>query len=408
MTLLLRNRGAMLLLMLNIFLAFTGIGLVVPIMPTYMNELGIGGSIVGLLVAAFSLTQLILSPLAGGLSDRMGRKKIIVGGLVVFALSELMFGLAESSWLLFASRMLGGAGAAMIMPAVMAYVADTTSMEERAKGMGLINAAITTGFLIGPGLGGYLAELGIRLPFFAAAGAAAFVAVLTLFVLPESRSSAELGAAKSTQENKDSKDSLITQLVRSYREPYFFGLVIVFVLSFGLANYETVFGLFVDHKFGFTPKDIAFVITFGSISGAVIQVTAFSWILNRFGENKVISASLLVSGLSILLTLFVHGYWAIVTVTFIVFLAMDILRPAVGTQLSKMASESQQGFVMGMNSAYTSLGNIAGPIVAGVLFDLDINLPYTVAALVLMLCFIMSLGSRKRMNRPDLQAKQAD
>ncbi|CQR53477.1 MFS transporter [Paenibacillus riograndensis] len=408
MTLLLRNRGAMLLLMLNIFLAFTGIGLVVPIMPTYMNELGIGGSIVGLLVAAFSLTQLILSPLAGGLSDRMGRKKIIVGGLVVFALSELLFGLAESSWLLFASRMLGGAGAAMIMPAVMAYVADTTSMEERAKGMGLINAAITTGFIIGPGLGGYLAELGIRVPFFAAAGAAAFVAVMTLFVLPESRSSAELGAAKSTQENKDSKDSLITQLVRSYREPYFFGLVIVFVLSFGLANYETVFGLFVDHKFGFTPKDIAFVITFGSISGAVIQVTAFSWILNRFGENKVISASLLVSGLSILLTLFVHGYWAIVTVTFIVFLAMDILRPAVGTQLSKMASESQQGFVMGMNSAYTSLGNIAGPIVAGVLFDLDINLPYTVAALVLMLCFIMSLGSRKRMNRPDLQAKQAD
>ncbi|KWX79726.1 MFS transporter [Paenibacillus jilunlii] len=408
MTLLLRNRGAMLLLMLNIFLAFTGIGLVVPIMPTYMNELGIGGSIVGLLVAAFSLTQLILSPFAGGVSDRVGRKKIIVGGLVVFALSELLFGLAESSWLLFASRMLGGAGAAMIMPAVMAYVADTTSMEERAKGMGLINAAITTGFIIGPGLGGYLAELGIRVPFFAAAGAAAFVAVVTFAVLPESRSSAELGAAKSIQENKDSKDSLITQLVRSYREPYFFGLLIVFVLSFGLANYETVFGLFVDHKFGFTPKDIAFVITFGSISGAVIQVTAFSWILNRCGENKVISASLLVSGLSIFLTLFVHGYWAIVTVTFIVFLAMDILRPAVGTQLSKMATESQQGFVMGMNSAYTSLGNIAGPIVAGVLFDLDINFPYAVAALVLMLCFLLSLGSRKRMGRPDQQAIHGD
>ncbi|MEC0172219.1 MFS transporter [Paenibacillus graminis] len=405
MKLLLRNRGAMLLLMLNIFLAFTGIGLVVPIMPTYMNELGIGGSIVGLLVAAFSLTQLILSPFAGGVSDRMGRKKIIVGGLVVFALSELLFGLAESSWLLFASRMLGGAGAAMIMPAVMAYVADTTSMEERAKGMGLINAAITTGFIIGPGLGGYLAELGIRVPFFAAAGAAAFVAVMTLIVLPESRLTAQLGIVKPMQENKD---RLISQLVRSYREPYFFGLLIVFVLSFGLANYETVFGLFVDHKFGFTPKDIAFVITFGSISGAVIQVTVFSWILNRFGENKVISASLLISGLSIFLTLFVHGYWAIVTVTFIVFLAMDILRPAVGTQLSKMAVESQQGFVMGMNSAYTSLGNIAGPIVAGVLFDLDINFPYAVAALVLVLCFLLSLGSGKRMSRPDLQANHSD
>lgn len=396
MALLLKNRGAMLLLMLNIFLAFTGIGLVVPIMPTYMNELGIGGSVVGLLVAAFSLTQLLVSPFAGRLSDKMGRKKIIVGGLIVFALSELLFGVANASWVLFISRMLGGIGAAMIMPAVMAYVADTTTSVERAQGMGFINAAITTGFIIGPGIGGDLAELGIRVPFFVAAGAAAVVSVITLLVLPESRSAMkreEAGAANSNN------DSLIMQLMRSYREPYFFGLVIVFVLSFGLANYETVFGLFVDHKFGFTPKDIAFVLTFGSIAGAVIQITAFSWILNRFGENKVISIALLSSGVFILLTLLVHGYWAIVTVTFIVFLSMDMLRPAVGTQLSRLADESQQGFVMGMNSAYTSLGNIAGPIVAGILFDLDINLPYGAASLVLVLCFVLSLSFGRRMKR---------
>lgn len=90
---------------------------------------------------------------------------MIVAGLIVFAFSELLFGLANVSWLLFVSRLLGGVGAALIMPAVMAYVADTTSFEERAKGMGLINAAITTGFIIGPGIGGYLAELGMRVPF---------------------------------------------------------------------------------------------------------------------------------------------------------------------------------------------------------------------------------------------------
>lgn len=403
MSLLLRNRGAMLMLMISIFLTFTGIGLVVPILPTYMNELHIGGSVVGMLVAAFSLTQLIVSPLAGRLSDKMGRKKIIVMGLVVFSLSELVFGLAQQPWMLFVARMLGGIGAALIMPAVMAYVADTTSMEERAKGMGLINAAITTGFIIGPGIGGYLAEFGIRVPFFAAAAAAAFIAILTFILLPESRSAAaDQDHASARQQN----ESLAAQLVRSYREPYFIGLVIVFVLSFGLANYETVFGLFVDHKFGFTPKDIAFVLTFGSIAGAVVQLTAFSWILNRFGENRVISVCLLASGVFILLTLFVQGYFAIMAVTFIVFLAMDILRPAVGTQLSKMAGETQQGFVMGMNSAYTSLGNIAGPIIAGFLFDLDINFPYVAAALVMVLCFLMSLGTGKRMaRRGSLQAK---
>ncbi|GGG13227.1 multidrug resistance protein 2 [Paenibacillus albidus] len=393
MSLLLRNRGAMLLLMLNIFLAFTGIGLVVPIMPTYMNELHIGGSVVGLLVAAFSLTQLLVSPFAGRVSDRLGRKNIIVGGLIVFAVSELMFGLANVPWLLFISRMLGGIGAAMIMPAVMAYVADTTSLEERAKGMGLITAAISTGFIIGPGLGGYLADFGIRVPFFFAAGAAAVVSVVTFLILPESLSAAQRAEAKVSQEQKE---SLWSQLLRSYREPYFFGLVIVFVLAFGLANYETVFGLFVDHKFGFTPKDIAFIITFGSIAGAVVQVSVFGWILNRFGENKVISICLLVAALFILLTLFVQGFVVIVAVTCIVFFAMDILRPAVGTQLSKMAGESQQGFVAGMNSAYTSLGNIAGPIVAGYLFDLNINFPYAAAALVLGLCFWLSLSSGKR------------
>ncbi|WP_310831741.1 MFS transporter [Paenibacillus pedocola] len=401
MSLLLRNRGAMLMLMISIFLTFTGIGLVVPILPTYMNELHIGGSVVGMLVAAFSLTQLIVSPLAGRLSDRMGRKRIIVLGLIVFAFSELAFGVAHQPWMLFVARMLGGIGAAMIMPAVMAYVADTTSMDERAKGMGLINAAITTGFIIGPGIGGYLAEFGIRVPFFAAAVAAAFVAIITFILLPESRAAAVHDPASAQQKN----ESLAAQLLRSYREPYFIGLIIVFVMSFGLANYETVFGLFVDHKFGFTPKDIAFVLTFGSIAGAVVQLTVFSWILNRFGENRVISVCLLASGVFILLTLFVHGYFAIMAVTFIVFLAMDILRPAVGTQLSKMAGESQQGFVMGMNSAYTSLGNIAGPIVAGILFDLDINFPYGAAALVLVLCFLMSLGTGKRMARRSLQAK---
>ncbi|MGO4376521.1 MFS transporter, partial [Paenibacillus sp. MCAF20] len=129
------------------------IGLIIPIMPTYMNELHISGSIVGLLVAAFSLTQLLFSPLAGRLSDSLGRKKLIIAGMIVFAVSEWLFGISNGPLFLFVSRMLGGVGAALIMPAVMAYTADVTSNEERAAGMGYINAAITTGFIIGPGIG---------------------------------------------------------------------------------------------------------------------------------------------------------------------------------------------------------------------------------------------------------------
>lgn len=391
MSLLLRNRGAILLLMLNIFLVFTGIGLIIPIMPTYMNELHITGGLVGLLVAAFSLTQLIFSPIAGRLSDTIGRKKMIVIGMVIFAVSELLFGLASAPILLFASRLLGGIGAAFIMPSIMAYTADVTSNEERATGMGYINAAITTGFIIGPGIGGFIAEYGIRVPFFAAAAAGAIAALITLFILPESTKSEKPLISNAIPVKKQ---SLVTQLLHSYREPYFLSLIIVFVASFGLANYETVFSLFVDHKFQFTPRDIAYIITFGSIAGAVVQVTLFGWLLNHFGEKKVISYCLIIAGIFVLMTIFVNKYWMIFVVTFIVFLAIDILRPAIGTQMSKMAQD-QQGYVAGLNSAYTSLGNIAGPIVAGFLFDININFPYIAAFFILVLCYLLSRRARR-------------
>ncbi|AFH61339.1 MFS transporter [Paenibacillus caseinilyticus] len=393
MAILTKHRGALPILMFNLLLVFSGIGLVIPIMPKFMESLGITGGMVGLLVAAFSLTQFLCSPLAGRLADSYGRKRMIVLGLIVFAISEGLFGLADSPVLLFASRLLGGISAAMIMPAVMAYAADITTQEERAVGMGYITAAITTGFIIGPGIGGYIAEFGIRVPFYAAGAAGILAACITLFILRESLPSQEKGS--DTPPDTVERRGLLSQLRYAYREPYFLGLIIVFVMSFGLANFETVFGLFVDQKFGFEPKDIALIITFGSIAGAVVQVTAFSWILKRFGEQRVISLCLLLAGLFILLTLFVHQFWMIFAVTFIVFLAIDILRPAISTQMSMMA-EDQQGYVAGLNSAFTSLGNIAGPIAAGFLFDLDIHYPYALACLVLLMCFILSVKGKKR------------
>lgn len=400
MALLLKNQGALLILMFNIFLVFTGIGLVIPIMPKYMESLGITGGTIGLLVAAFSLTQLLFSPIAGRWADSFGRKKIIVIGLVVFAISEGLFGIANSPVLLFVSRLLGGISAALIMPAVMAYSADITTNEERAAGMGYITAAITTGFIIGPGIGGYIAEFGIRAPFYTAGIAGLIAACITMLILKESKPTEE--ALSDSHSSEKQRSSLLSQLLYSYREPYFFSLIIVFVMSFGLANFETVFSLFVDHKFGFEPKDIAFIITFGSIAGAVVQLTAFSWIMNRFGEKRVISVCLLFAGLFIVLTLFVHGFWMIFAVTFIVFLAIDILRPAISTQMSMLAKD-QQGYVAGLNSAFTSLGNIAGPIVAGFLFDIDINYPYALACLILLICFVLSLGVKNR-NLKDAKA----
>ncbi|SDK49543.1 MULTISPECIES: MFS transporter [unclassified Paenibacillus] len=401
MALLFKNRGALLLLMFNLFLVFAGIGLVIPVIPQYITILDINGTIAGMLTASFAFTQLIFSPLAGRLSDSLGRKRMIVAGMLVFACAEVIFGLADSALLLFVSRMMGGVSGALIMPTVMAYVADVTSEEDRAKGMGFINASISTGYIIGPGIGGYIAEFGIRVPFYAAGVAGLIAAILTMIVLPESLSSLVKGNGNSDKAmpNLEPKRSLIQQLRFTYREPYFISLIIVFVMSFGLANYEAVYGLFVDHKFGFTPKDIAFIFTFGSIGGALIQLTIFGWIISRYGEKTVITVCLILAGVFVLLTLFVHQYWLIFAVTFVVFLSIDILRPAISTQMSMVAKE-HQGYLAGLNSAFTSLGNIIGPVVAGLMFDINVNYPYVVAGIILILCFGLSLRTGiKRVQR---------
>lgn len=375
------------LVLFNLFIVFVGIGLVVPVMPSFAKELHLSGETVGYLISAFAFAQLLVSPITGVWVDTIGRKKMIVLGLFFFSFSELLFGLGNQVWILFLSRILGGISGAFIMPAVITYIADRTSLENRAKVLGYQAAAISSGFIIGPGLGGLIAELGIRAPFFFAAGFAFIAAFISLFFLQESVSKEQI------EKNRAGKirAGFFAEMRKSLHSVYFVPFLIVFVLSFGLAAYEMMFSLFVDSKFGFTAKDIAVIITVGSISGVVAQIAIFEKLVDKFGEKKLIHGSLLMAAIFILATVFVNSYWGILVVTCIVFFACDLLRPAVTTLLSKMAGENQ-GFVSGMNSTYTSLGIIVGPAVGGILFDLNIHVPYLFAAVVLFAAFVMSLS----------------
>lgn len=312
---------------------------------------------------------------------------MIVLGLFFFSFSELLFGLGNQVWILFLSRILGGISGAFIMPAVITYIADRTSLENRAKVLGYQAAAISSGFIIGPGLGGLIAELGIRAPFFFAAGFAFIAAFISLFFLQESVSKEQIEKNRAGKIRTD----FFAEMRKSLHSVYFVPFLIVFVLSFGLAAYEMMFSLFVDSKFGFTAKDIAVIITVGSISGVVAQIAIFEKLVDKFGEKKLIHGSLLMAAIFILATVFVNSYWGILVVTCIVFFACDLLRPAVTTLLSKMAGENQ-GFVSGMNSTYTSLGIIVGPAVGGILFDLNIHVPYLFASVVLFAAFVMSVS----------------
>jgi DHA1 family multidrug resistance protein-like MFS transporter len=387
------KKPPLLFLMVNMFIAMLGIGLIIPVLPEFLKEFNAGGKVAGYLVAAFGLTQFICSPIAGEWSDKYGRKIMIVAGLALFTLSNLLFAVAGSVWLLYVSRLLGGIGAAAMIPSIMAYIADITTEENRGKGMGLLGASMSLGFVVGPGIGGFLAELGLRTPFYVSAGVGFLAMIGSMVFLSESLSKDVQLANRKVQVKKE---NIFRQFAQSIKAPYFILLLLVFTMTFGLVNFEAIFPLFVDQRFGYTPRDISILITVGALIGAVIQGVFINKLIQRFGEKTLINATFLLSAVSLILMLLSGNFWYVLFVTMFFFTFTSIMRPAINTLLSKMAGE-EQGFVAGMNNAYMSLGNIFGPALAGILFDVNLSFPYLFGAIVLLASFAISVSRGKRL-----------
>lgn len=369
-----QKKFALWILLFNLFLNFLGISLVIPVMPSIMNELHISGQIVGYLVATFAFIQLIVSPVAGRWTDRFGRKWMIVLGLLIFSFSQLLFGIGQRVEVLFVSRIFGGFSAAFIVPAINAYIADITDMKTRPKAFGYMAAAINTGFIIGPGIGGFIAVLGHRVPFFAACGVSLVACLLSILLLREPERNPENVQIKVAK-------SGINKL---FAPIFFIPLIIIFISSFGIASFESLFSLFTNHKHGFTTSDIAIMITGGAIIGAVFQIFLFDRLTDWWGEIRLIRYSLIFSIVLVFMMTVVESYFSIMFVTFTVFIGFDLMRPAVTNYLSKIAGD-EQGFIGGMNSMFTSIGNVLGPLVGGMLYDLNLNYPFYFASLVLLL-----------------------
>jgi DHA1 family multidrug resistance protein-like MFS transporter len=362
-------------LMINIFIAMLGIGLIIPVLPEYLKEFNAGGQAAGYMIAAFGLTQFIFSPIAGVWSDKYGRKIMIVAGMALFAVSNLVFAMADQIWLLYVSRLIGGVGAAAMIPAMMAYIADVTTVEKRGKGLGMLGAAMSLGFVIGPGIGGFLAEFGIRAPFYVSAAVAALALVGSLVFLPESLDKEKQLVARNVTVKRE---SIFKQFAFSFKAPYFILLLLIFALTFGLANFEAIFPLFVDAKYGFTVRDIAILITVGALIGALVQALLIGKLIKVFGEKTLIHVTFVLSAVCLVLMLLSGNFWYVLVITMLFFTLTSIMRPAINTLLSKMAGE-EQGYVAGMNNA-----------VAGTLYEVHLNLPYALGAVVLLASFIIS------------------
>lgn len=382
------NRFALFLLMFIMFITMSSIGLIIPIMPAYLKTFGAAGQVLGFLIAIIAFAQFIFSPLAGNLSDRIGRKKLIVFGLVMTGIAQIGFALSGHLIELFLWRFLTGVGSAFIMPSVMAYAADITTLEERGKAMGLIGAAISFGFMIGPGIGGALSNVNIHFPFYFAGVAAIVTAILSLIFLPKT---APLVAATSKASN-----NIVKEIMRSIKKPYFIMLVIVFIFSFGISNFQATLSIYLTYKFDYSPNDIAILMTIGGFAGVIIQGVLLSRLFKRFGELRIVLWSLVAAAISLILMIFVSGYFIIMFVATIFQIATTLIRPAINTLVSKSAG-NEQGYAAGMNTAYMSLGNVIGPALAGTLVDWKLDSPFVLGAIILFIGYLVLYSwSRKQ------------
>lgn len=385
------QRKKIIILMINMFIAVGSFGIIIPILPAYLQSINQGGTATGLMIAIFAGAQLIFSPIAGKWSDQYGRRKMIIYGLAGLTLSMFIFYAVNSIWLLYASRVIGGVGAALLIPAIFAYVADITTMGQRAKGNSLVSAAMSLGIVIGPGLGGFLADFGLKIPFLVSA-LVSLVAVLFSMMLLENSETEEATAARAAIQDNE---SMVSKLARSVKMPYFIPLVITLVMSFGLMAYESVLGLFLDKQYGATPQQIALMVTATGIVSVIVQLFLVDRIVRTFGEVAVLNIFIGVAALGFLLSLFTRSYSLFFVISLIIFLATSILRPVLNTLISKMAG-NEQGFAMGMNNAYMSIGNVLGPTLAGVLFDVQIMYPFVLGLVLLLVTLGITIVWQKR------------
>ncbi|RAZ81054.1 MFS transporter [Planococcus halotolerans] len=388
------QRKKMSILMINMFIAIASFGIVVPILPAYLLSIGQGGTAAGLMIAIFAGAQLLFSPLGGSWADKYGPRKVIILGLALLTISMLMFYSTDSIWVIYASRVVGGIGDAFLIPGVFTYVAGITTAAQRAKGTGLVTASMSLGLVIGPGFGGFLADISLKLPFLIAAGVTFSAMIFSLIMLKEIVPNAE---SKKQAEEFSKDESMLEQIGRSTRMPYFIPLVIIFIMSFGLVAYESVIGMYLTTQYGSSSADIAMMITATGIVSVTVQFFVVDRLVRRFGEVKTMIAFLGLATAGFLISLTAGSYGAFFGVSLVIFLAMAILRPVLNILVSKMAA-GEIGFAMGMATAYMSLGNVLGPISAGMLFDVNINYPFILGLGLLVVTLSIAMAWRKTNN----------
>lgn len=374
------------ILAFTLIVVMLGYGMVIPIIPFYIEQMGAGGAELGLLVASYALMRLVFGPIWGMISDRFGRKPILMIGVFGYAVTMFFFGLATELWMLFAARILSGILSSATSPTTLAYISDSTAEEDRSGGMGKLGAAVGLGTILGPAFGGLLSSNSLAIPFFIAAGLSLVSVVLIYFLLPESLP---------VDQRSDSRESLAifkpTNLKQALASPVGLLFIFAFLVTTGVTTFYGIFGLYALERFSYGPEQVGVVMMVIGLVSALGQGALSGPLANRFGENLVIKAAFLLSALGYLIMIPAGQVWSFLLTTAFFMLMTSIMIPPLTSQTSKVTT-MDQGITMGLSNSFMSLGRIIGPLLGGFMFDLNILYPLVAGAVVLLagfgLCFI--------------------
>jgi DHA1 family multidrug resistance protein-like MFS transporter len=376
------TKKPILILGFTLLVVMVGYGMVLPVMPFYIEKLGAGGRELGWLMSTYSLMQLICAPLWGILSDRIGRKPVLTVGVLGYALTLFLFGLADQLWMLFVARTLSGILSSATMPTAMAYIGDHSPEKERSGNMGQLSAAMAVGVVAGPLLGGLLSSDSLSLPFFVGSGMAFIAFLLVIFVLPEKRVQPHASRRKGAFDRR--------ALRQIFHSPAAILLLPIFIMSFGLTSFQGITGLYVVDRFQFDTRQVGAIwMVMGGVL-VVVQGTLTGPLSRKFGEMALIRLGLLGGAAGFIFMTLAPGYTSILLALAFFSLSLALIGPALNGYISRFAGD-RQGTVMGMNSAATSLGRVTGPLWAGYLYDINVIYPYISGAATLLVGLLVCL-----------------
>lgn len=376
------TKRAIFILVFSEFLVCLGMSLIFPVMPFLKNELHLSATDMGIMSSLFAFAQFVSSPIIGHMSDKIGRRPVLIVGLGLFAVSELLFAVTNYLLMFDISRIIGGIAAGMFIPTAQALAADITTHKQRARVIGLLSASLSGGLILGPGVGGILAGISYKTPFYLAAVLGLLAMLATLFFLPHYKAPTKQPAEAASATNA-------TDWRKVLGGPMLMLFLLILVSSFGLQSFESIYSIFVNEVFGFSLGDIALVLTLNGIISLIFQVVFFDRMVLFMGEIKLTRYAFLLSFVSIAWIMLAHTKWEVMVATLIVFTSFDLLRPAITTLLTKQGTQNQ-GIINGLNLSLTSIGNIVGPLMAGSLLDINYHIPYAVTVVILAISWILT------------------